>query len=227
MLTSSDQPLPIRHTPVEVVFLGPGSVVSHPGHLLTRHGNSYDLALDETPPEPADGNLRVVLSIGGEVPARSAGHLISQRGKRVTVETRETPPSDNRRFPRLLGAIGLRWRSLEAEGAWHEPDPLMNFSVVGFAFGGPAALREGELLDLDFQVGGEGPRHGGTGRVVRTLARSPESPRSQASDPSPDSPAEADTHDVSVELIDTSLEAREALAELTLRIQRAFTDLRR
>lgn len=215
MLVPPDAGPPARNTPVEVVFLGPGPLLSRGGRLIAHRGRQYELALDTAPPDPGReaSAVRVVLSIGGDRPRRVTGRLVQQTGERVTVEARAETPTDKRRFPRLVAAIGLRWRALQSEGPWHEPDPLMNFSVVGFSFGGSAAqTQEGDLLALDFQVGGEGSRYPATARVARVLAREPAAV------------VGAETHEISVELLDSPFEAREALADLTLRIQRAMTD---
>lgn len=215
MLVPPDADLPARHTPVEVVFLGPGPLLSRAARLIAHRGRQYELALDTAPPDTGreGAAVRVVLSIGGERPRRVTGRLVRQSGERLTVEVRAESPADKRRFPRLVAAIGLRWRALQSEGPWHEPDPLMNFSVVGFSFGGSAEeTQEGDLLVLDFQVGDEGPRYPATARVARVQPREPAAV------------VGAETHEISIELLDSPLEAREALAELTLRIQRAMTN---
>lgn len=215
VLASSDSPLPVRRTAVDVVFLGDAGVTTRAGRLIAHRGDEYELSLDETPPESNGRPARVVLSILGDHPRRVSGRATVRAERRLTVRALGIVRPEKRRFPRLVAAIGLRWRHLQAEGAgaWHEPDPLMSFSVGGFAFGaGAEDTQEGALLALEFQVGHAGPLHAAVARVVRVAPR----PDGEVVD--------LETHEVSVELTEAPHAAREALAELTLRIQRALTE---
>lgn len=207
-----------RPTPVDVVFLDDDAVVTRAGRLLAHRGERYEVTLETAPEAEVSVGRRVVLSIGGDTPRRVPARVVSLSDTRLVVEVRGSARTDKRRFPRLVGAIGLRWRHLHNEGedAWHEPDPLMNFSVVGFSFGsGAEDTQEGALLGLDFQVAGGETRFSAVARVVRVAAREPADVHGD------------ETHEVSVEMIEAPLEAREALADLTLKIQRAMTDTER
>lgn len=211
----SPVPAEARPIPVDVVFLDDDAVVTRAARLLAHRGERYEVTLETAPEADVRVGRRVVLSIGGDSPRRVPARVVSLTDNRLVVETRGAVRADKRRFPRLVGAIGLRWRHLQDEGedAWHEPDPLMNFSVVGFSFGaGAEDTQEGALLGLDFQVAGGDARFSAVARVVRVAAREP-------SDVHGD-----ETHEVSVEMIEAPFEAREALADLTLKIQRAMTD---
>jgi hypothetical protein len=206
---------PADPTPVDVVFLNDDAVVTRAGRLLSHRGDRYEVTLETAPPAAVSAGGRVVLAIGGDTPRRVPARVVSLSDTRLVVEVRGASRTDKRRFPRLVGAIGLRWRPLQddTEDAWHEPDPLMNFSVVGFSFGaGAEDTQEGALLGLDFQVPGTSSRFSAVARVVRVAARAPAEVHGD------------ETHEVSVEMIEAPLEAREALADLTLRIQRAMTD---
>lgn len=205
----------VQLAPVEAVFLLEEGVLSLSGRLLVRRGDVFEVEFDEPP--AADVGTRVVLAIAGETPRRIQGRIEGATGSRVRVQGHRAKSPDQRRFPRLFGAIGLRWRRL-AEGhaePWREPDPLMSFSVVGFAFGGTdGETTEGDLVSLDFAIGGTGPRHAGIGRVVRIAPRQP------------DDVVGGETHEIAVDLLEASPEAREALGEYMLRIQRALTRTR-
>jgi len=216
MLVEPTAPVPGTHTGVEVVFLYDDAVVPRSGRLVSHAGSTFEVELDLEPPA-FDPDRRVVLSFRGERIRRQPARLVSQRGRRLTFEARgRLHGEEKRRFPRLVAAIGLRWRRVEAGPApwdWHEPDPFMSFSVTGLAFGGRAGqVSAGERIAVDFQVGGIGPRHHGTARVVRVAERSPADRHGD------------EDHEIAVEFERIPAEAREALAELTLRIQRALTD---
>jgi hypothetical protein len=215
MLVEPTAPVPGPHLGVEVVFLYDDAVVPRSGRLLSQSGTRYEVELDLDPPA-FDRDRRVVLSFSGERTRRQPARLVAQRGRRLSFEARgRVRGEEKRRFPRLVAAIGLRWQVLGAEAAraWHEPDPFMSFSVTGLAFGGRAALTSpGDRIIVDFQVGGVGPRHQGTARVIRVAERT-------AADRHGD-----EDHEIAVEFERIPAEAREALAELTLKIQRALTD---
>lgn len=210
-------PVPDTHTGVEVTFLYDDAVVPRSGRLVSHAGSHFEVELDLEPPA-SDADRRVVLSFRGERVRRQPARLVAQSGRRLTLEARgHLHEEEKRRFPRLVAAIGLRWRALDAGGStvwsWHEPDPFMSFSVTGLAFGGRAGLvNAGDRIVVDFQVGGTGPRHQGTALVIRVTERSPA-----------DCQGDED-HEIAVEFERIPAEAREALAELTLRIQRALTD---
>ncbi len=213
MLVSSVEPERVHSPAVEVVFLLDDGVVSRPGRLLVRRDQTFEVELDAPPPSVAQ-HVRVVLSIQGDTPRRITGAVEAVSGQRLQIVGARSKAPDKRRFPRLLGAIGLRWRRLgdETENAWHEPDPLMSFSVVGLAFGAASdAAEDGDLLALDFNVGGAGPRYSAVARVVRVAAREA------------DEVVGGETHEIAVELLQAPAGAREALAEHMLRIQRALT----
>lgn len=213
LLIQPAPPARVVTSAAEVVFLYDDGLVTRTGRLLVRRGSRYEVELELTPPEGAV-DMRVVLSVLGDSPRRVPGRVAAVQGRRLVIEGRSAVRSDKRRFPRLPAAIPLRWRPVrEAEGAWHEPDPFMNFSVVGFSFGGRADdTQEGDLLTLDFAVPPKAARFAGLARVVRVAER-------EAADVVGD-----ETHEISVELVEAPAAAREALGDLTLRIQRALTD---
>jgi hypothetical protein len=218
MIAEPTAPVPGPQTGVEVVFLYDDAVVPRSGRLVSHQGSTFEIELDLEPPA-FDRDRRVVLSFRGERIRRQPARLVSQRERRLTFEARgRVHGEEKRRFPRLVAAIGLRWRGITSTDAaavtvWHEPDPFMSFSVTGLAFGGRVGqVVAGERITVDFQVGGVGPRHVGTARVIRVAERSPADRHGD------------EDHEIAVEFERIPAEAREALAELTLRIQRALTD---
>ncbi len=131
---------------------------------------------------------------------------------------------DKRDFPRLYAGLPIRYQVVaDAEcsdgasrivtwvgggdaqgGDWHTPDPFMNFSIGGLRFEGLRSLEEGTTLLIDLALDAEGQRWQIAGKVIRIW---------------PPEEEEAQTRPVAIAFEHLPEDAREALSDLTLRIQ--------
>lgn len=221
MLVPVGQPISV---PVEVICIGAPPLRVLRGHLRRYDRRTYDVELEDAGTEVPAGT-RVVLNLRAAGGHRVRGVVSVSRRGRLQVHEQDVSPPEKRSFPRLLGAIPLRWCPAPSPvdhaavarwlaggaapvppDAWSEPDPLMNFSVTGLRFddGRPATVGATVLLELG--VADEPRRWRATGRVVR--AERPVSPAD------PEAP-----WTIAIEFVELPAGAREALTAYTLRRQ--------
>ena len=163
---------------------------------------------------------KVVLTIDGQ-PEKRTGTISAIKehsGDHFSVSFKDHSKhaSDKRDFPRLHAGIPLSYRLADSgqaaawvageaiAGDWIEPDPYMNFSVGGVRFDAPHPMEGGEVLIIKLRIGEDSPTWRATGRVVRVFKV-----------------AEGSTAACSaaVSFDELPIEARDALSELTLKIQ--------
>lgn len=125
---------------------------------------------------PVAGGAAVVDRPGA---LRVIGVVEEVTGDRVRLRIRSTAAPDKREFPRVEGAVHVRFHvgSAEAASAWlagrpgpgpaWEPEPFMNFSVTGLQFESDAPVRPGDVLLLSLRV----PRSERAWRVVGRVVR--------------------------------------------------------
>jgi hypothetical protein len=172
---------------------------------------------------------RVILDFTASSRARITGSVqrlnpSSDGGYLIEIADSVDRERDKRDFPRLCAGVPIRYRVVSDDdlnvdaaaleswvdssdaggGEWHSPDPFMNFSVGGLRFDGLASLREGATLLVDLAIDDSGERWATTAKVIRVW--DPET-------------AGADTRSVAVAFEHLPEGAREALSDLTLRIQ--------
>jgi hypothetical protein len=211
-----DQPFPAAHASTasaDVVFSHDQSFHARTGRVLSRAGAAWTLELSAPPPGPLEVDTRVVLDVAGAPSRKFRCAVTRAEGRTLELQQLSELREDKRVFPRHYGAITLLWRPLRdaATTDWREPDPFMSFSVGGLSFGvSEGAARDGELIELDFAVALSDVRHRAVARVLRSLPRAPNEVFG------------SETHDLAVAFVELAAEGRDALADFTLRIQRAL-----
>jgi hypothetical protein len=151
------------------------------------------------------------------------------QGQQLTLEVR-MKHTDLREYPRMYAGIQLeytaipgddsavaedieRWNKGEAVSrSFRSPDPFMNFSATGLQFEDIKACNDNDTLLVLIQI----PKQDISWRALARVVRVSEIPEDQR-----DEYSEA-THRVAVHFVQLSEEARVALREHTLKIQRAF-----
>lgn len=222
MSASPDDPR-VSGAAVEVVCLEGDEPLVAEGRVHRVADGCYILDLDR-PVDAIRPGARTILNFPGSDAPRVIARAVSAVGNRLRCEQVEERERERRAWPRLVAGIPLRYRVLRGaetvvevdawlkgsdapreRGAWHEPDPLMNFSVAGLRFDTRGPGEVGDVLLLEFQVGADPRRHRATGRVRHVGEADEDGLRSVA---------------VSFEQI--APEAENALTELTLTIQDAL-----
>lgn len=197
----------------DIVFSYDQRFHARSGRVLSRAGAAWTLELSAAPPAALEVDTRVVLDVAGAPSRKFRCAVLRADGRTLELQQLGELREDKRVFPRHFGAIDLRWRPLreDAGAEWRAPDPFMSFSVGGLSFGvAEGAARDGGLIELDFAVAQCDVRHRAVARVLRALPRAP-------GDIFGD-----ETHDLAVAFVELGHEGREALADFTLRIQRAL-----
>jgi len=207
----TDSPTPAASA--DVVFSHDQRFHARTGRVVSRAGASWTLELSVPPPPALEVDTRVVLDVAGTPSRKFRCAVLRAEGHRLELQQLGELREEKRVFPRHFGAITLRWRPLREDASedWREPDPFMSFSVGGLSFGvSDNAAQNGELIELDFSVGQGDVRHRAVARVLRTLPRSSGDVFGR------------ETHDLAANFVELGVEGREALADFTLRIQRAL-----
>jgi hypothetical protein len=217
--------------PVTLFSTGPLPTVALRGRTACRRGApDVTVDLDGSCDGLAVGD-RVIVDCRGNAGFRIVGRVSSLARRRVTVATDRVVERDQRRYPRMVGGITLRyavvpedhgralaaWMAGEAmdDLCWHAPDPFMQFSGGGLRFDDRLSCQPGDRLLLSLEIPtGQGPWRA-TARVLRT-PRIPVDERDVPEGPT------TPTHRISLELIDLPEAAREALICFTERIQEAL-----
>jgi hypothetical protein len=189
------------------------------GTLAEERGDGVLLQCDEKAKRLKEG-AKVVLTIEGQSDKRTGViNLIAEEDNgRFTVgfTDHQKHASDKRDFPRLHAGIPLEYRIADSDqaaawiagenvaGDWVKPDPYMNFSVGGVRFDCPHLMQGGETLLIKLQIGDDSRSWRATGTVVRVFDV-------------PDGSSASCSAAVSFETL--PVDARDALSELTLKIQ--------
>lgn len=169
---------------------------------------------------------RVILSFADGERARITGTIQATRsgpsgGFELEILDGEARHRDKRDFPRLCAGLPIRYQLVTdpdcvksyvqdgetASAEWHTPDPFMNFSIGGLRFDGLESLSTGQTLLIDLALSEEGQRWATTAKIIRVW---------------PAEEGAANTRPVAVAFEHLPATAREALSELTLRIQESL-----
>lgn len=195
------------------------------GRVIGRRDDHLDIEVEGAPPELAPGSSLVV-ELGAEAGSgRAVGSVVGAVGRRVVVAVRRYSRPDKREYPRVEGALHVRFHvatSPEAVQAWLDggpvtgpefaPEPYMNFSVTGLSFEARPDCADNDILLLTIGVPQEDELWRAVGRVVRVLPLPPEE-RDESS---------TATHRVAVHFLALPDGAVEALGRHTLRVQDAW-----
>jgi hypothetical protein len=229
----------LSNVPIQVLCLSSTPPLIRNGRVTSREAGRYDVMLAE--PEPAfKVGMRVVLDGGPGTAIRIMGVVAEASMSQLRVQTGRVVQPDKRAFPRMYGGVSVGYRVLTAkerakvapawiagedkprrEGAWHEPDPFMDFSGSGLKFEDELHCKVGDLLLIELHVAPSDDRWHATGRVVRIEPLRPDD--MEASDEEQQGPAP--THQIALQFEHLPQEAREALAAFTLKIQNALLGL--
>lgn len=222
--------------PVEVVSLSSTRPLIRKGKMTCCDKGSCEVILKE--PEPAfQTGMHVVVDGGRGTPYRIKGVISGIEGSRLLVEAERVVEPDKRAFPRVCGGVHLKYRVVSAgedqsivhawikgdetllrHGGWREPDPFMNFSGSGLKFEDTLHCSPGDLLLMALRIGSSERQWHVTGRVVRVEALQAE----DVQEVDETRRSYGATHRVAVHYEHIPEEAREALAEFTLKIQDAL-----
>lgn len=232
-MTEISTAAPIRPSlsiPVDVVNVSSPSLRTHSGFVRHFDDGVYDIELADLAADLDEG-VRVVLNL--QRPVRRITATVTRRWPRriMALERRAVLP-DNRVYPRLVGGIPLRYQVVtgDVEGilrSWREgetlpgtdwvvPDPFMNFSVGGVRFYDDARREAGELMLVELGVAQNPARWRALAEVVRVCALAED----EMGDYEASEGGEA-AFSVAIQFIDLPADARDALTEYTLLLQRA------
>lgn len=220
-------PVPLRSpAPVTIIYGTPDPPVIAQGTVVRSEGDELDIEVD-TAGIPA--GARLILQFGGADAAGPRAVIVVRAAETGLLHTRlvKTAPPDKREYPRVHGAVHVRYRVApgdDAEDAWMRgedvpgaervPDPFMNFSATGLAFDDRDVAHEGDVLLVDFDVPQDPRTWRATARVVR-VAPIPIDERDEGVDA---------THRVAIAFERISEDAVDALGRYTLRIQDAWLE---
>lgn len=220
-------PVPLRSpAPVSIIYGTPDPPVFAQGVVVRADGDELDIEVD-TAGIPA--GARLVLQFGDNEISCPRAAIVLHAAESGLLQTRlvKTAPPDKREYPRVHGAVNVRYRVADDEDAadaWMRgadvpgvdlvPDPFMNFSATGLAFDDRETAREGDMLLVQFGLPQGARTWRATARVVR-VAPIPVDERDEGVDA---------THRIAVAFERVSEEAVEALGRYTLRIQDAWLE---
>lgn len=216
--------------PVEVLSLASNPPLIRAGRVTCRDEGSCDVLLEGTGEGFAEG-MQVIVDAGEATDLRVVGHVELVQDNLLHVASRTVVRRDKRIFPRTWGGIRLRYQATRADaaagwidrgeapsGAWHTPDPFMDFSGSGLKFEDQERCAAGDTLLLELSIPPSDLWFRATARVVRLLPIPPEDrdmiERGEG-EPIP-------THQVAVHFEHLPADAVEALMEFTLRVQDAL-----
>lgn len=210
--------------PVSIIYAVPDPPVLARGTLVRVEGEELDIDVASSATIPA--GARLIVQFGEGIAPREV-RVERAEGRRLHTRTVRTRAPDKREYPRVHGAVDLRYRVPPGEdagdawmrgedvgGADFTPDPFMNFSATGLAFDDLERTRDGELLLLTLGIPHDDRRWRATARVVR-IAPIPVDERDEGVDT---------THRVAIAFERIPEEAVEALGNYTLRIQDAWLE---
>lgn len=200
-------------------FVGHGWAAAPQGDLL-------ELTIDDAPGTLVPG-VRLVLEFEPGTPRpRTMASIEQVAGEKVMVRLLPTLPPDKREYPRVEGALNLRyrvrptghedvraWRDGEdVEGPELRPDPFMNISVTGLNFEDVLSCERGDAVLCAFKIPGEREEW----RAVGTVVRVQPIPIDERDD------TISATHRIAVHFSWTQDGAYDALRRLTIRLQEAW-----
>lgn len=172
-MTVTETPSPSDATLVQTGAVPP---VVCAGTVIASDDTSLVFQLAPGARAPTAGGAAVVDRPGG---LRVIGVVDEVTGDRVRVRIQRTAAPDKREFPRVEGAVHVRFHvgDAAAVSAWlagrpgpgpaWEPEPYMNFSVTGLQFDIDAPVRAEDVLLIALRV----PRSERTWRVVGRVVR--------------------------------------------------------
>lgn len=218
--------VPLRlPAPVNLIYATEERPRLFAGTLLRVDGDHVELS---APGAALPDGARLVLQYTADQagPVRKVRVLRSE-GDVLHCENVPAPPPDKREYPRVHGAVNVRYRVARAEAdadAWlagkeaggpeHTPDPFMNFSVVGLAWDDHPFSKDDDLLLLAIEIPQDKRVWRCTARVVR-VSPIPIDERDETVDA---------THRIAVAFERIGEDAVEALGSYTLRIQDAWLE---
>lgn len=210
--------------PVEVVVLGTTATVLS-ARLMWRGEESLGLAMSPMLPRGTPVCIRT-----HEGDRWMHGRVDSDGTEVLHVSVRGTQPRDRREFNRSWGAIRVRWKVAEGNeidrwmtgeevgGAWHRPDPFMDFSGSGLKFHDATAPAAGEMVLVELGLPRERALHRATARVVRVR----EIPLEERDEAPHEPGATIPTHAVAIHFEDIAPGTTEALVGFGERIAEAL-----
>ncbi len=207
---------------VRWIYAGADAAAIGEAEVIEASASRVELDLDEAGPFGVGARL-VLESVDGGGP-RWIVVVTGVSDRTVTARVVRAAAEERREYPRVHGAIPLRYRvspgpdiasawmhGEPVDGVTRAPSPWMEFSVTGLAFEDEPLAREGDTLLIELGVAG-GPRRW---RCVAGVVHVVPLPGARASGP---------THRIALEFHQIPATATVALAEYTLRIQEEWME---
>ena len=159
------------------------------------------------------------------------GNVTRATGRRLHLRVDRTTRRDHREFPRMYGAIHVRYAAatgdpgawidngVAGEVTWYRPDPFMNFSASGLQFdtAHPVEADVGGLL-ISLKTPGDSTSYRATARIVRVDPI----PADELDDEPFEDGEPLSTHRMAVHFTDVPSDAIAALMAFTERLQQTY-----
>lgn len=163
------------------------------------------------------------------------GLVTGAEGRRISLRVDRTTRRDHREFPRMFGAIDVRYAGVDPDAAvvetwlssgeagavhWCRPDPLMNFSASGVQFDTAHPIDPSRRLLLSLATPGDDTTYRAVARIVRVDPI----PEDELEDEPFEEGEAVSTHRMAVHFTEVPSEAISALMAFTERLQRTYLD---
>ncbi len=214
------QNLPQDWQAVSVVNVANPALTPYAGTMSPSADGVHEITLQLQSPDSAEDvqpGARLVIREGEWF---WSAEVLSRQGDRLSVAERRMRRCERRTYPRVQGALAMRYRPMEEgdlealtrdypEDAWRCAASKMNLSVTGLRFLGTGPLKEQSRLLCEISTPSLSWRC--TARVVRV-------------EPYPFGGSDVDLHFVAVVFEQLPPDAAEELTQYTLQIQRDAFD---